>query len=411
MKSKTLLFLIFLLIGSSCNSYRTVKIISSGSVVQTAFYKKINYKKLQNWAIITAKVNNSDKEYRFLFDTGAVSVVSSEMAKELGLKHKAKDDVGSSNSHRQESVFTMMDKVNIEGVDFKDIGAVIIDFDTSPEIKCLGAEIDGIIGANLMKLAVWQIDYKAGTLEFADNQSKLTIDENNVYKIPFTHNRQGSPKVIFPIFGKKVKVTFDTGKTGGIGVNKMQFGRLDFENDSIQMTKGIGQTGAGVFGVVTDTSFLVATNRVKMYDLPLDTVVFSTAKKSSSLLGNGFLEDYKVTFNWGTKIISLEPQSKPKVDLEGFGMGYTLKEDALMVSFLYENSPAKKAGIELGTQIISVNEYNFENLTIDSFCEMRQRKLFPDDTKTVQVKYKLPKSDEVKSIELKKASLFIKNRD
>lgn len=411
MKSKTLLFLLALLIGSSCNSYRTSKIITSGSVVQTAFYKKMTYEKLQNWIIITAKVNNSDKEYRFLFDTGAVSVVSSAMAKELGLKDKAKDDVGSSNSHRKKTIFTTMDKVNIEGIDFEDIGAVIIDFDTSPEIKCLGAEIDGIIGANLMKLAVWQIDYKATTLEFADSQNKLTIDQNNVYKIPFTHNRQGSPKIVFPIFGKKVKVGFDTGKSGGIGVNRKQFKKFNFENDSIQMTKGIGQTGAGVFGVVTDTSFLVATNQIKIYDLPLDTVLFSTAKKSSSLLGNSFLEDYKVTMNWQTKIISLEPQFKPELDLGGFGMGYTLKDDALVVSFLYENSPAKKAGIQLGTQIIAVNEHNFENLTIDTFCGMKKRKLFPDDIKVLQVKYKLPESDEVKSVELRKASLFVENRD
>ncbi|MGB0863489.1 MAG: aspartyl protease family protein, partial [Saprospiraceae bacterium] len=402
MKSKALLFFILLFIVSSCNSYRTGKIITSGSVIQTAFHKKINYEKLQNWIIITAKVNNSDKEYRFLFDTGAVSVVSSEMAKELGLKNKAENDVGSSNSHRKKTVFTTMEKINIEGIDFEDIGAVIIDFDTSPEIKCLGAEIDGIIGANLMKLAVWQIDYIAETLEFADNQTKLEIDANNVYKIPFTHNRQGSPKVTFPILGKKVKVTFDTGKTGGIGVNRKQFGKFNFENDSIQMVKGIGQTGAGVFGVVTDTSFLVATNQIKIYDLPLDTVIFSTAKKSGSLLGNTFLEDYKVTFNWESKIISLEPQVESKLDLEGFGMGYTLKEDKLIVSFMYENSPAQKANIKLGTQVISVNEHNFEDLTIDSFCAMRKEKLLPDDIEVIQLKYKLPDSDEVKSIELRK---------
>ena len=406
MKSQMYFFLFIIFLLSSCNAYKAQQLITGGTIVQTDFYKKVNYESLRNWIIVEASVNGSAKKYKFLFDTGAVSVVSSEMVKELNLKSKAQQNVGSSNSQKRSTTFTKLKSVQIEGIDFENIGAVVIDFDSSPEITCLGQAIDGIIGANLMKLAVWQIDYQNETLTFTDSQEKLTISEES-HSIPFTSKGQESPKVWFPVFGEKVKVTFDTGKIGGIGINQKQLNHVNFESDSVRAIKGYGRAGSGVFGAEQDTNYVVVVNDLKMNTLNLDTSIIKVGAKTGSLVGNDFLENYITTFNWKSNIITLEPiiEMKPQTTFRSFGMGYTLKDNQLIVSYIFENSPVQLANIPLNSQILAIDGKPFEEVLLDEFCKFRKEGLVDKDAKTVLLKYKTP-NDEIKSIKLNKEKLL-----
>jgi hypothetical protein len=50
------------------------------------FYTEIPYKIEKGRIMIKAKINNSEKEYNFMFDTGAITIISDVLVPELGLK-------------------------------------------------------------------------------------------------------------------------------------------------------------------------------------------------------------------------------------------------------------------------------------------------------------------------------------
>lgn len=397
--------LALLLVFNSCNSLKVAKLMTRGEVIQTNFDTTIPYEKFRNWMLVDVKVNGSSKTYKFLFDSGAVTLITPELAKTLGLKAKASQSVGSSTNQKRKTGFTRIDNINIGGIDFKDIGAVIIGLDQSPDMKCLGEKVDGFIGANLMKHAIWQIDYQKHTLQFTDNPENITIGEKH-YTLPFEPTTQATPKIKVPLFGKKVKASFDTGKSGGIGLNKRYFKNIDFDSDSVTAVRGYGVTGSGIFGTVEDTMHIVRINDFKWHDFTADTMYMSVAAKSSNLVGNQFFKNFRVTVNWQNNTLKLEPNAtKSAAEVTTFGYGYSLKDDKLFLTFILENSPAYRAKIPLGSQILAINDKNLETVTAHDYCLIKEDGLPTEGVQEIILKYKTP-DGEVKDVTLIKKQLL-----
>lgn len=401
------LFFFFFLIGTSCQTSKLSRLLTNGQVEQANFNEIIPFENNRNWIIIEARINNSSKIYKFMFDSGAVTVISPQLAKELNLETKVESSVGSATDVRKVTPFTKLDQVEIGGIHFQNIGTAIMDFNTSPDLGCLGREIDGLIGANLMKFAIWQIDFEKKTLQFTDDESNISIGEKR-FEIPFTHKGQATPKLQFSVFGKKVKASLDTGKTGSIGLKRSKtFQNVDFEHDSIPAIKGYGITASGIFGTVTDTTYKVLIEDFKLGTLELDTTFINFAKRSSNLVGNGFLKNFKVTINWKTNKLILEPtQKRPKSIFFSDGWGYTLAENKLEVVFYYKNSPVERAKIPFGSQILKVGDQSFEQVSMDDYCKIRKDGfLYPKEIHEIPVQLKLP-DGTIKTIQLTKERLL-----
>lgn len=401
----TIFIAVFISINS-CNTIKVLKLIKKGEVVQQNFNQIIAYQEFRNWILIDVKINGSEKTYKFLFDTGAVTLVTPELAKALGLKVKAEQNVGSSTDAKQKTGFSQIDNINIGGIDFKDVGVAIIRLDQSPDISCLGVQIDGFIGANLMKHAIWQIDYQNKTLQFTDNLKNIEIRDSH-YILPFTTTAQGTPKIKVPLFGKEIKASFDTGKSGSIDLNKKHFKDVNFEHDSVAAVKGFGVSGSGVFGSVEETVHIVRVNNFEWNGLKTDSMYIGVAERTSNLVGNQFFNNFRVTANWQNNTLTLEPykSENKSAGFRSFGYNYSFRENKLYVSFLLENSPAQKANIPLNSQILSVNGENCEKVTIEEYCAMRLEASNAKEIKTVQLKYKTP-TGEIKEVKLEKKQLL-----
>ena len=106
--------------------------------------------------LIILKVDIAGKEYDFVLDTGAPNVISKELAQKLGLNNVSEQKVGDSQGEYSNLGFTTIEKVTIGGIHFLNTGAAIADLELSKEVGCL--KIDGLIGSNLMKKAIWKFD-------------------------------------------------------------------------------------------------------------------------------------------------------------------------------------------------------------------------------------------------------------
>jgi hypothetical protein len=396
MKSYIYLFFSIIILFSCSPAKKARKLLTEGTISQSNFYKIIKYDKYREWIIVEATINGSTKKYRLLFDTGAVSVISQPLADELNLPNIVERPIGSSTNDKQVSVFTRLDSINVGGIDFLDVGAVVLDFNTSPELSCLGMEVDGILGANMMRNGIWQVDYKNQELHFTDDRTKLSFQEN-IYDIAFTATRQGSPFVDIQFNGETYRIEFDTGKGGGVGLPYKKVKNVFQTFDETEYIKGFGMAGVGVFGASQDTVYKLSVKNIQLGEYQQDTLLIDIGRSTKPLVGNRFLKHFKVTFDWQMQLISLEPytlDSLPLAHYESFGFGYSLAEEQLEVAFQWEKSPFYEQNIPLGSKIIKVNGKDIESLKLENFCTIKDEGLVKKDAKEVDLTLKLPDGTE-----------------
>ena len=228
MKKILLSIISILILLTSCSTIKTVKLMKSGEVEQEVFNVQIPFE--YRLGLIILKVNIAGKEYDFLLDTGAPNAVSKKLAKELNLTPIFSEVVTDSNGANSEVGLVKWDHVSIGGVKFLNTGAVIVDLELSKEVGCLN--IDGLIGSNLMRKAVWKFDYENQIITITNSTESLDIP-SSAQKIPFKEDLAGIPTTNVTIGGATQKdVTIDLGSNGVIALEKKSFNASIKNNQS-----------------------------------------------------------------------------------------------------------------------------------------------------------------------------------
>ncbi len=382
MKKIIVPILLLTLLLSGCNAIKTVKVLKKGEVVQKKFREEISFESRAGLIVMKVKVNG--KDYNFIFDSGAVNCVTKEVSDELKLKpvldQTAVDAEGKSGGIK----FVMLDELKIGAISFKNTSAAVIDLRAVPELACL--KVDGLIGANLMRKAFWQLDYVKQTITVSDVLDSLHIPKN-ASSFPFTPEISGTPIVEVELEGMKSKGNiFDTGSTGAITLAGPAFKKALAKNPSIKYVRGVGSNSAGLYGAGFDTSYAAKVN-LKMGTLSLPNQPIE-AKREKGNLGSAFFKNYVVTMDWKHSRIYFVPQDNRTSGWETFGFAVTRKNNGLAISFLYENSPAAIAGIQRGDEIVSINGKKYTDLTGEEYCETITKPAPWKKEKTIELAYR-----------------------
>ena len=362
---KALLYFLIITLSSSCNSTRN-KIMNSGSLSRTNFITEIPFNFEYGLPIIKVEINQI--EYNFLLDTGAPTVLSPELYTTLNLDRLTKSKVLDSQGNEKEEDFVLIESIKINDIYFKNIGAVVSDFNRTFEVKCLN--LDGIIGANLMSLAIWEIDYSTQMIRFTNSRNTLHINEDS-YVLNFKPKRnQGTPKVDIFINQKKAKrITFDTGSNSDFSMNLSEF------KDVITSSKNIesfGNSSTGVYGKGADRiSVWSKVNSLKLGTLNLQNQILEFEENASRTIGNKFLQNFKVVIDWNLNQINLSKiRDYANSQLLTFGFNYKVLNKKLYVGTIYKDSEAEKRGMQIDDEILSINELKFSDLSEIYLCDL-----------------------------------------
>ncbi|NRA50615.1 MAG: clan AA aspartic protease, partial [Phaeodactylibacter sp.] len=220
--SKIILF-VTLIALASCSTVKTIKLMKSGEVAQEDFFQEIPFE--YRLGLVIIEVTIAGDNYNFLVDTGAPNLVSKELAEKLGLANVSEQKVGDSQGKKASLGFVQIDEVRIGNLSFRQTGAAVADLNQSQEIGCM--EIDGFIGANLMRKAIWKIDYEHQIITITDKAEQLNIPDNAL-RIPFYTVMTGSP-IVDVSLNKQVKANgtiLDMGSSGDITLPRKNLDKL-----------------------------------------------------------------------------------------------------------------------------------------------------------------------------------------
>ena len=145
--------IIFLI--NSC-ALKSVSILSKADLLSSANGQTlISYDNSFGLVVIPVTING--KVYRFVFDTGAqTTVVSKELADNIGLEKQSSVNVSDAHSSSQRLSVGVIDSINLGNFCYNNVGTLINDFQKNAQFSCL--KIDGILGMNIIKLNNWKVD-------------------------------------------------------------------------------------------------------------------------------------------------------------------------------------------------------------------------------------------------------------
>lgn len=405
-KNPFLLLLVFCLLASC----KLRKLYDQTTINDENFSSTIQFQRLSSGHIVVPVVIKH-KEYSFLVDTGTPNIISKELAETLKLEHVSHKKYMDSQDNTLELSLAEIDQIKIGNIAFNKNATIIHDFEKSPPtIRCL--DIAGVIGANLMKRAIWQFDFERNEIVISD--SKKYTKDNNTNILKFGTGYSGTPIVKVDINGMSDgKAYIDFGAKGFYKSSKRTFKKLCKESvkDLCKTTSGYGSMASGAFGYEEpDSSYLALVHEFSIGSkdkAKLTDQLITLSNHSDKLIGLEFFENYLTTINWKDKELALT-KTKSAYDhkistYNSFGFKVVYQDKKLYIGFIYENSPASKSGLEIGDQITKINQFDFDQSTEDQFCTFQNSNIL--DTED-QLTLSITRNGKVIDFHLKQEDLF-----
>lgn len=331
------------------------------------FYTEIPYEVREGWTIVKARVNNSRKEYSFLFDTGARCFITDSLAKELGgyliSYERTKDINGSVTYSSRYKLDLAIGQFNLKNVGFLSKK----DFSNLSD-NCY--QIDGIIGANILNEGVFHFDSENKVLRITSTIESIPKTKREIKLKINTPNWNGLSFVKIRVNNKSKKFLFDTGSGNLISINE---GR---RNKQVPIKRRIGYVG-GLHSLRLDTisfyeikSFKAGKEESRLLN---DKVIISHGS-SSNILGNKIMEKYLVTLDRNNKRLYLSPrvdQAENK-ELRISNLQFDWQSERTLVSSLTIGCELQKMGLNLGDTVSFIN--NTRTDSFKDYCEFEHFK-------------------------------------
>ncbi|WP_299764302.1 aspartyl protease family protein [uncultured Dokdonia sp.] len=364
---------------------KTLFILNKGTVEQKEYNIQIPFEYKLGLIFIDVKIDGST--YKFMLDSGSSNVISKDLAEKLNLQSANKNNVEDSKGVSSDFDFTVIEKIGIGQLNYLDTGAAIIDLDESDDIACLN--IDGLIGANLMKKSIWKIDYTTKMIQISNDINSFEVPDGNK-KIPMFTELTGSPIVDLLVDKTEEKnVIVDLGSNAGFSLSMDTYNALVNDNPAMVKRSSYGLSSSALNGnnFITTTFHEVLTNTISFGEVSLkDTHVKFSEDDKVSTIGSEFLENYDVIINWPDyEIILIKKKESSTLETSSYGFGYRYSNNNIVIDKLLNNSKAEKEGLKINDRIIRINNTFFDKVLVSEWCHILQNGLFDENSDTIEL--------------------------
>lgn len=306
---------------------------------------------------IAAEANGTERQ--FVFDTGSPSMISRELAGELGLKAIGTNTGRDANGREHTTEVAILEELRIGSVTFRDVPVLISDFSTADPHRCFFD--GGVIGSEIFPGSAWHIDADRQSLQIAGTFEELAGGDLAAPAITAPLHDFGYPHA--PIFDYSIgrltdRGLFDTGSSDTVvlfgGVAGDERVRRALVEGSIR--EGRGSHGVSAAGPGEETDLLLfEIDGMRLGETPLGRQPGTIRAVPPTLLGLGLLATHDVTLDYPGKRMLLHPRSRPEAEPSHPGFAMMMVGAEVRVTQLFEGSAAQRAGLRLGDEVVAVD--------------------------------------------------------
>ncbi len=373
----------------------------------------IKFKSASNLIIIPVTINESDT-LNFILDTGVRYPIITELPfiNKLNLNYMMPVQIKGLGEGEELTAYRSGNNVmNIEGLTARNQEVQMVIDENFQISHMLGIPVHGLIGFNLFKDYVVQIDYLNEKLTLHKPEYYKYRDRNKDIILPL-HFDQNKPFVYTSIVTEDmnevpVKLLVDTGASDAIWLSEKSDERIRYPENHIETFLGRGLSG-DLFGVKGRIDGIWVGPLI----LPKPIVAFPNSEIIDNLIssndrngtiGAEILRRFNVTFDYRNSRLTLRPTHKIKEEFNYNMSGMEITNPMpgfpiYTITNISQNSPAYFAGLKENDQILSINSNNHRSMDLNDINLLLQSK----ENKKIKVTV-LREGEEYKtSFELKK---------
>lgn len=373
----------------------------------------IDFKSASNLIIIPVTINDSDT-LNFILDTGVRFPIITELpfVNKLNLNYLMPVQIkGLGEGSELTAYRSGNNTMKIEGLTARNQEVQMIIDENFQISHMLGIPVHGLIGFNLFKDYVVEIDY---------TNEKITLHKPEYYKY-----RDRKRDIILPLHfdGNKpyvrtsivtddltevpVKLLVDTGASDALWLSEHSDERINLPQQRIETFLGRGLSGDlyGVKGRIDGIwvgPLVLPKPIVAFPNSDLIDQLISTNDRNGTI-GAEILRRFKVTIDYRNSRLTLRPTHRVNEDFNYnmSGMEVTNPMPGLpifTIADIRENSPAYFAGLKENDQILSINNSNHRSLELNDINLLLQSR----ENKKIKIKVLRDGEEYKTSFELKK---------
>jgi hypothetical protein len=313
--------------------------------------------------VLPVQIGSSDTLW-FALDTGAGhGSVNQPVADRLGLalgpRSTAQGAAGSVESRQLKPYDLRLGDIHLhieQGSTFPLVGL-------APR---MGHRMDGIVGSELFRRYVVEIDYAHSTLRLYEPSSFHYEGTGERLPLTFTYNLPYVHAAIDLSDGRRLEGRFviDSGSSQSVILMPLFTGQ---EKIAATVTKTVAITGQAVGGQtpsLTGRLGALEMGRLRLekplVSLPQGGPAHFAAEGSAGNIGGSILKKFRCTFDYSREEMILEPVSDlaEPVPFDASGLVLITQGaafDTIVVSRIVPQSPAEEAGIQVGDRLVSID--------------------------------------------------------
>ncbi len=289
--------------------------------------------------------------YSFLFDTGALTLLSTDLVEKYQFEKIKSTFIVDPNEKTAPAELVSLDEIHIAGLTFKDVPSISLPAE-HPLISCLG--IAGIIGSNMFSQSVITIDYQARMLKISDEVETTLTQTLRV-------NKQNMPFLTASIKRHQLIFLFDSGSNEYGTISKKDRRKLKKYSQLSRSAKGISTWTINGLG---------ASKPIKEYkfrELQLSSVLLSGAFQvaTQNSLGVEMLKHGVLILDFKSKKWDLQPYENPLHRINASYLNIMLIPTGQ--TWVVGQLDQRVQGIELGDQVIRMEGHD---LSAFGFCDL-----------------------------------------
>ncbi len=346
--------------------------------------------RFQNNFILVDVLFNDTYPLTFIFDTGSENTIllKKTYAELMGIKYLRDYKVYGADLQKE----LLVHLANGVDLDLSKISAnnspiLILDEDYFRFEKYTGLKIHGILGMDLFKLTVIQINYKKRKIILhAPEDFKAPSNKFISFPVEMFHNKyylstKGTIQNNEPV---DLTLLLDTGANISLLLHNKSDSTISLPAKLIpgKLGDGLGGFIEGYMGRTQSLSigdFTFSSIITNFQELPPDLNP-NTINNRNGILGNGLLSRFNIIFAPFFNTIYLKPEKHYnrgfKFDRSGIVMVASgLNLDRYTVLDVIPNSPAAKAGVQKGDQIIRVNGLSTKFSSMEGITRKFQKRV------------------------------------
>lgn len=340
---------------------------------------QLTFQLINNLVILPVFVNNSDT-LNFILDSGiSNSIITDQgLATRLNMKYiKEIQMYGFGGASAVTALHSIENEIRIPGILGQHQDILVIpepDFDFS---RHLGIKVHGLLGYNLFRDLIIEINYDTKYISFhtpktytyKKRRNETTFPLNIIDTKPFitTQIVQDDSTVM------EGRFLIDSGASFPLWLDLNSNPALKLPQKTETLYLGTGLSGAvyGIVGRIKEfgTGTMKLQNLIASYS---DTVVVLPTRFTDSrngTIGADIISRFNIIFDYRNYKITFRPNSKTKdpFKINQSGMEIccpTPGENLFSISNICQNSPADKAGLRPGDQVININYQELSKLSL-----------------------------------------------